>query len=87
MSSASTRSFAQAYGDESARIEIVPSPLKEANFLKLDIAKSTMLLGWRPRLGFERTIGLTAEWYRGFHRDGSAGKRPRDAADRSLSRA
>jgi CDP-glucose 4,6-dehydratase len=66
------RSFAQAYGDESARIEVAPSPLKEANFLKLDIAKSTMLLGWRPRLGFERTIGLTAEWYRGFHRDGRA---------------
>ncbi|MBV9518821.1 MAG: CDP-glucose 4,6-dehydratase [Hyphomicrobiales bacterium] len=66
------RSFAKAYGDRSARIEVVPSPLKESNFLKLDIAKSMVLLGWRPRLDFARTIGLTAEWYRGFHRDGLA---------------
>jgi CDP-glucose 4,6-dehydratase len=66
------RSFARAYGDESARIEVVPSPLKEAHFLKLDITKSIMLLGWRPQLDFERTIALTAEWYRGFHRDGLA---------------
>ncbi len=67
-----TRHFAQAYGDESARIEVVPSPLKEAHFLRLDIAKSIALLGWRPRLGFARTIALTAEWYRGFHREGLA---------------
>ncbi|MBV9975701.1 MAG: CDP-glucose 4,6-dehydratase [Hyphomicrobiales bacterium] len=64
------RSFAQAYGDSRARIEVVPSPLKESHSLKLDIAKSKMLLGWRPRLDFARTIGLTAEWYRGFHREG-----------------
>jgi len=66
------RSFVKAYGVERAHIEIVPSALKEANFLKLDIAKSTMLLGWRPKLGFESTIGLTAQWYRGFHREGLA---------------
>jgi CDP-glucose 4,6-dehydratase len=67
-----TRHFAAAYGDESARIEVVPSPLNEANFLRLDITKTMTHLRWRPRLDFARTIAMTAEWYRGFHREGLA---------------
>lgn len=65
-----TRSFAAAYGDGAARIEVAPASLPEADWLKLDIAKSTALLGWKPRLDFAATIALTADWYRGFHREG-----------------
>lgn len=64
-----TRSFAAAYGDETTVIQITPSPLPEAHFLKLDINKAVSLLPWKPRLGFEQTIAMTAEWYRGFHRE------------------
>jgi len=61
--------FAAAYGDGSARIEIAPSALAEADRLMLDIAKAVALLGWRPRLDLDQTLALTAAWYRGFKRD------------------
>lgn len=63
------RRFASAYGGE-ARIEVVPSPLAEADYLALDTAKAEARLGWRPRLDLAATIALSAAWYRGFHREG-----------------
>ncbi len=63
------RRFAVAYGGE-ARIEIVPSPLAESDYLALDTAKAQARLGWRPRLDLAATIRATADWYRGFHREG-----------------
>ena len=38
--------------------------LHEADFLKLDIAKSVTRLGWRPVYGIDEAIGKTVEWYR-----------------------
>jgi CDP-glucose 4,6-dehydratase len=40
-----------------------PGP-HEANFLKLDIAKSVTKLGWRPVYNIDEAIRKTVEWYR-----------------------
>lgn len=61
--------FSAAYGDGSARIEIAPSALAEADHLTLDIAKAGALLDWKPRLDLDQALALTAAWYRGFRRD------------------
>lgn len=63
-----TRSFVGAWGAE-ARIEVVPSALAEANFLKLDIAKAVAQLGWQPILSFDETVRMTADWYRAHAAD------------------
>lgn len=39
------------------------SPPHEAHLLMLDINKAMMKLGWHPRLSFDDTVRLTAEWY------------------------
>jgi len=41
--------------------------LHEANFLSLDITKSSSKLGWKPLLGIEDTIAMTCDWYRQFY--------------------
>ena len=35
----------------------------EAGVLRLDSTKAASRLGWRPRLGLENTLDITAEWY------------------------
>jgi CDP-glucose 4,6-dehydratase len=36
----------------------------EANLLRLDAAKATAELGWRPLWSLERALAATVEWYR-----------------------
>lgn len=62
------RSFMEVWGETGTRVDVVPSGLKEAHFLKLDISKVAQDLGWRPILDFDETMRLTADWYRRFHR-------------------
>jgi CDP-glucose 4,6-dehydratase len=57
------RRFLQACGSD-LPIEIKPSPLPEAQTLRLESAKAHAELGWRPALGIAPTIEMTAEWYR-----------------------
>jgi CDP-glucose 4,6-dehydratase len=38
----------------------------EANLLKLDTSKARSYLAWRPRLDFNATLRLTADWYRAY---------------------
>jgi CDP-glucose 4,6-dehydratase len=57
------REFQRHWG-RTLPIEIRPSPLKEAHFLRLDISKARLELGWEPVLSLDETLGLTAEWYR-----------------------
>jgi CDP-glucose 4,6-dehydratase len=66
------RAFGALYSEKGLAIDIQPSALAEAGLLKLDIAKATSLLPWKPMLDFEQTIALTADWYRDFHRGGDA---------------
>jgi CDP-glucose 4,6-dehydratase len=40
----------------------------EANLLTLDSSKALRHLGWAPRLGYERGVELTADWYKAFAR-------------------
>lgn len=42
----------------------------EARFLKLDIAKATNRLGWRPRWGLDECLRRIVDWHRAF-RDGT----------------
>jgi CDP-glucose 4,6-dehydratase len=57
------RRFARALGEDLA-IEIEPSPLPEAQVLRLDIGKAADCLNWRPVLGVDDAIRLTADWVR-----------------------
>ena len=41
----------------------------EAQLLKLDITKAKENLGWRPKLGLEKNIRMTFEWYGKFYND------------------
>ena len=52
------------------RIEITPdeSAPHEAHFLTLDCTKAHERLGWHPRLSFEKTIAMTADWYSAWAR-------------------
>lgn len=56
--------FMAAWGDQVAAPIVEPSPLHEAQTLRLDISKAHALLGWRPALGIDETVRLTADWYR-----------------------
>ena len=46
------------------RIESAPSTFHENTLLALDCSKARRHLGWRPVLGFEETMQLTASWYK-----------------------
>jgi CDP-glucose 4,6-dehydratase len=59
------------WGEAAPEVRIEPSPLHEAGHLKLDIAKADAGLGWRPVLGFDETIALTADWYGAYLADSS----------------
>jgi CDP-glucose 4,6-dehydratase len=39
----------------------------EANYLKLDTAKSMMKLGWKPAYDIDEAIQKTVEWYKEFY--------------------
>ncbi len=41
-----------------------PAAPREAKLLRLDSAKAQEALAWSPRWSFEKTIQMTAEWYR-----------------------
>jgi CDP-glucose 4,6-dehydratase len=57
------RRFAAAAGAELA-IAIEPSPLPEAQVLRLDIAKAAAGLGWRPVFSIDDAVAQTAHWWR-----------------------
>lgn len=59
------------WGEGAPEVQVEPSPLHEAGYLKLDIAKAEAGLGWKPALGFADTIALTADWYRSYLADPS----------------
>jgi CDP-glucose 4,6-dehydratase len=57
------RRFSRTWGVEE-RVRLEPSPLPEAQTLRLEISKAHAELGWRPALSIAQTIEMTAEWYR-----------------------
>jgi CDP-glucose 4,6-dehydratase len=54
---------------ERVPVDIRPSTMPEAQFLRLDISKARFDLDWRPVLSRQDTLGMTARWYR-RHADG-----------------
>lgn len=59
----------ERWGEGAPAVKIEASPLKEANFLKLDVAKADAGLGWRPELSFAETVALTTDWYKAHGAD------------------
>lgn len=54
------------WGEEAPSFEFgqIGDQPHEANLLRLDIAKATSQLGWRPLLTLEETVRWTVDWYR-----------------------
>jgi CDP-glucose 4,6-dehydratase len=44
-----------------------PQAVHEATLLNLSIEKADLLLGWKPKWGFEETISRTVSWYDQVH--------------------
>lgn len=59
-----TRKFITMWGASDSSVRVVPSTLREANFLRLDASKAEKELDWHPMLGIDESIGLTVKWYR-----------------------
>lgn len=61
------------WGDGASWAHVGGDDLHEATYLKLDSSKARAFLGWKPRLGFEATLQLTADWYKAdLKRQGSS---------------
>jgi CDP-glucose 4,6-dehydratase len=61
----------ERWGDQKDRIEFDQKlQPKEASLLNLDIRKAEQELRWTPRLSFQETINITADWYRDRHQKG-----------------
>jgi CDP-glucose 4,6-dehydratase len=50
-------------------VEVVPSDLHEAHFLKLDSSKARQMLKWQGRLSLSETLKWTADWYQAHYKD------------------
>lgn len=58
----------ELWGDK-ARMEMDTSAQPhEAGMLSLDCSKARTALGWTPRLGLEKALEWTAEWYKAYQR-------------------
>ena len=59
-----------------------PSAPAEARLLQLDSTKAAVVLGWKPRWDFARTVDETAAWYSAVAR----GESPRAVTDAQIER-
>jgi CDP-glucose 4,6-dehydratase len=63
------------WGKGELRIQPDPNAPHEATYLRLDCAKSSEELGWRPRLRLSQGLAWTVEWYREFYESSSVSAR------------
>ena len=63
-------SIVQHIGKGSIEIEVSDQKQHEANLLQLNCDKARQLLGWSPMWDMEKTIDMTAEWYKVFMNEG-----------------
>jgi CDP-glucose 4,6-dehydratase len=61
------KDFIKALGGPQSCVRVESASLPEAGILKLDNTKAREVLGWRPILGYDRTLQWTAEWYSAFY--------------------
>ena len=50
-------------------IDLSSNEFAESKLLKLNCDKALSLINWKPSLDFEKTMGLTADWYYGFYKE------------------
>lgn len=62
-----TELILEKWGCPNHPVEVVASPLRETQVLRLDIAKSLSLLPWRPRLSGHEAATWTAAWYKQYY--------------------
>jgi CDP-glucose 4,6-dehydratase len=60
------------FGRGSINIEASTEKHHEARLLQLNCDKAHQMLGWYPRWDFERTLGMTADWYKQAHTSAEA---------------
>ncbi|MCF8261063.1 MAG: CDP-glucose 4,6-dehydratase [Melioribacteraceae bacterium] len=58
--------FLVEYGKGSFEIRQIANYPKESNYLFLDITKSRNILKWEPIFTFDKTLALTADWYKNY---------------------
>ncbi|WP_421423113.1 CDP-glucose 4,6-dehydratase [Agrobacterium rosae] len=61
-----TQAALEAWGAVSHPVELGPTEVHEATYLRVDSSKSQAMLGWRPHLSFSKTIDWTMTWYSDF---------------------
>jgi len=55
------------WGTGSYVVEDLSRDYREAGLLRLDISKSTLKLGWKPKLNLKETLEKTVGWYKRFY--------------------
>jgi CDP-glucose 4,6-dehydratase len=58
------QTIVDVYGQGSVLLGAVPSDFHEANLLQLNCDLAHHKLGWHPRWDVEKTLKMTADWYR-----------------------
>lgn len=59
--------FADAWGEGPFPVAMAGSSQpKEMGMLQVDSTKAAIRLGWHPAISFDRTLSLTAQWYRAY---------------------
>jgi CDP-glucose 4,6-dehydratase len=58
------KKIVEVYGQGSISCGVVPSDFHEANLLQLNCDLAYNKLGWHPRWDVDKTLKLTADWYR-----------------------
>jgi CDP-glucose 4,6-dehydratase len=70
------------WGKGNLHIQPDPNAPHEATFLRLNCAKSSHHLGWRPRLHLAQAVEWTVDWYRVFYESSSPS--PREMTERQI---
>lgn len=58
--------YAPHDGEAAIRKKAGDDELHEADLLLLDINKAKFRLGWTPRMGLEKTVKMTVDWYKKY---------------------
>jgi CDP-glucose 4,6-dehydratase len=64
----------ELWGDGATWTRDSDPSLHEDHYLRLDASRARTELGWRPRLGIERALEWTVNWYRGLQQGADMGR-------------
>jgi CDP-glucose 4,6-dehydratase len=66
--------LANSWGVDASWIVDGSSHPHEANYLKLDISKARLKLGWEPKWSLHKSLELTGQWYKNYYAGSNPGK-------------